>query len=91
MSPDGAARLNLLAIIAGALFIAIIGLAISILHARALARAGVESTRIDIAPRVSSRLAKVPVARHQDVAAGVTLMLMDNPELVAQRLVHHAF
>ncbi|MGC1885568.1 MAG: hypothetical protein WA709_05640 [Stellaceae bacterium] len=43
-----------------------------------------ESTRIDIAARVSSRLAKVPVARRQDAAAGATLMLMDNPELVAQ-------
>ena len=54
------------------------------MHARAPARAEVESTRIDIAARVSSRLAKVPVARRQDVAAGATLMLMDNPELVAQ-------
>lgn len=78
------ARLNLRAIITGALFIAIIGLVTGILHARAPARAEVESTRIDIAARVSSRLAKVPVARRQDVAAGATPMLMDNPELVAQ-------
>ena len=43
-----------------------------------------ESTRIDIAARVSGRLVKVPVSRGQDVAAGTTLLVIDNPELVVQ-------
>jgi HlyD family secretion protein len=43
-----------------------------------------ESTRIDIAARVSGRLAKIPVARGQDVAADATLLAIDNPELVAE-------
>src|SRR5271166_4509138 len=43
-----------------------------------------ESTRIDIAARVSGRLAKITVARGQNVAAGATLLVIDNPELVAE-------
>jgi multidrug resistance efflux pump len=41
-------------------------------------------TRIDIAARVSGRLAKISVVRGQDVAACTTLLVIDNPELVAQ-------
>jgi hypothetical protein len=44
-----------------------------------------ESTRIDIATRVSGRLAKIAVARGQNVAAGATLLVIDNPELVVER------
>ena len=43
-----------------------------------------ESTRIDIAARVSGRPVKVPVSRGRDVAAGTTLLVIDNPELVVQ-------
>ena len=43
-----------------------------------------ERTRIDIAARVSGRLAKIAVARGQDVATGATLLVIDNPELVAE-------
>ena len=43
-----------------------------------------ESTRVDIAARVSGRLAKIAVARGQNVAAGATLLVIDNPELVAE-------
>jgi HlyD family secretion protein len=43
-----------------------------------------ESTRIDIAARVSGRLAKIAVARGQNVAAGATLLVVDNPELIAE-------
>jgi HlyD family secretion protein len=43
-----------------------------------------ESTRVDIAARVSGRLAKIDVHRGQNVAAGATLLVIDNPELVAQ-------
>src|SRR3982074_535083 len=49
-----------------------------------LVQGEVESTRIDIAARVSGRLAKVPVIRGEDVAAGATLQVIDNPELVAE-------
>ena len=42
------------------------------------------STRIDIAARVSGRLAKIAVSRGQNVAAGATLLVIDNPELVAE-------
>jgi hypothetical protein len=41
----------------------------------------VASTRVDIAARVSGRLAKIPVVRGEDVAAGATLLVIDNPEL----------
>jgi HlyD family secretion protein len=37
-----------------------------------------------MAARVSGRLAKIAFARGQDVAAGATLLEIDNPELVAQ-------
>jgi HlyD family secretion protein len=79
-------RLNPRAVIAGAIFLAVIGLAIWYLARPEplLVLGEVESTRIDIAARVSGRLVKVPVSRSQDVAAGTTLLVIDNPELVAQ-------
>jgi HlyD family secretion protein len=40
--------------------------------------------RIDIAARVSGRLAKIAVRRGQNVAAGATLLVIDNPELVVE-------
>ena len=43
-----------------------------------------ESTRIDIAARGSGRLAKIAVARGQNVASGDTLLVIDNPELIAE-------
>jgi HlyD family secretion protein len=43
-----------------------------------------ESTRIDIAARVSGRLAKIEVRRGQNVVAGATLLVIDDPELVAE-------
>ena len=49
-----------------------------------LVQGEVESTCIDIAAQVSGRLVKVPVSRGQDVAAGTTLLVIDNPELVVQ-------
>lgn len=68
------------------LFVSIIGLAIWYLARPEplLVQGEVESTRIDMAARVSGRLLKIPVARGQDVAAGTTLLVIDNPELVAQ-------
>jgi HlyD family secretion protein len=79
-------RLNPRTIITGIVFIAIIGLAIWYLARPEplLVQGEAESTRIDIAARVSGRLAKIPVVRGQDVAAGATLLVIDNPELVAE-------
>ncbi|HYC15267.1 MAG TPA: efflux RND transporter periplasmic adaptor subunit [Stellaceae bacterium] len=73
-------------IVAGILFIAIIGLAIWYLSRPEplLVQGEVESTRTDMAARVSGRLAKIAVVRGQDVAAGALLVSIDNPELVAQ-------
>jgi HlyD family secretion protein len=74
------------AIIAGVLFVGIIGLAIWYLARPEplLVQGEIDSTRVDIAARVSGRLAKLGVARGQDVAAGASLATIDNPELVAQ-------
>jgi HlyD family secretion protein len=43
-----------------------------------------ESTRIDIAARVPGRLVKIAAARGQNVEAGATLLVIDNPELIAE-------
>src|SRR5258707_12637950 len=79
-------RLNPRAAITGAVFLAIIGLAIWYMARPEplLVQGEVESTRIDIAARVSGRLAKIPVVRGEDVAAGAALLVIDNPELVAE-------
>src|SRR6267154_281814 len=89
-SDEGEARptrpMNPRAIIAGVIFVIIVGLAVWYLARPEplLVQGEVESTRIDIAARVSGRLAKVAVARGQDVAAGRILLVIDNPELVAR-------
>ena len=85
-SPALRLRLDPRAIIVGVLFVAIIALAIWYLARPEplLVQGEVESTRIDMAARVSGRLAKIAVTRGQDVAAGATLVEIDNPELVAQ-------
>src|SRR6266852_1806366 len=79
-------RLNPRAVITGAIFLAIIGLAIWYLARPEplLVQGEVQSTRIDIAARVSVRLTKIAVARGEDVAAGATLLIVDSPELVAE-------
>ena len=78
--------LNPRASITAVVFLAIIGLAIWYLvrPEPLLVQGEAESTRIDIAARVSGRLAKIAVARGQNVAAGATLLVIDNPELVAE-------
>src|SRR5258707_3682693 len=80
-------RLNPRAAITGALFLAIIGLAIWYLARPAplLVQGEVESTRIDIAARVSGRLARVPVVRGEDVRAGTALLGIDKSDLVSER------
>ena len=85
-------RIEPRAIIVGVLFVAIIGVAIWYLARPEplLVQGEVESTRIDIAARVSGRLAKIAVKRGQDVATGAALLQIDNPELVAQLQEAHA-
>jgi HlyD family secretion protein len=79
-------RLNPRAVITGVLFVAIIGLAIWCLARPEplLVQGESGEQRIDIAARVSGRLAKIAVSRGQNVAAGATLLVTDNPELVAE-------
>jgi len=43
-----------------------------------------DATRIDIAARVDGRIAKRPVSRGQNVAAGEVLFEIDNPELLTR-------
>jgi HlyD family secretion protein len=86
VAPRRSLRLNPRAIVTAVLVIAIIGLAIWYLVRPdpLLVQGEAESTRIDIAARVSGRLAKIEVSRAQNVAAGVTLLVIDNPKLVAE-------
>ena len=68
------------------IFLTIIGLAIWYLvrPEPLLVQGEAESTRIDIAARVSGRLEKIAVARGRNVAPGATLLVIDNPELIAE-------
>ena len=79
-------RLNPRSLITWLIFAVIIGLAIWYLARPEplLVQGEVESTRVDIAARVSGRLAKLAVVRGENVAAGATLLVIDNPELVAE-------
>ena len=72
--------------IVGAKFVAIIGLAIWYLvrPEPLLVQREAESTRIDIAARVPGRLVKIAAARGQNVEAGATLLVIDNPVLIAE-------
>ena len=49
-----------------------------------LVQGEVDATRFDIAARVDGRVAEIPVARGQDVAAGAVLVRIDNPETIAK-------
>ena len=79
-------RLNPRSVITWFIFAVIIGLAIWYLARPEplLVQGEVQSTRIDIAARVSGRLAKLAVVRGENVAAGATLLVIDNLELVAE-------
>src|ERR1700675_1324415 len=85
-------RVDPRAMIVGVLFVVIVGLAIWYLARPEplLVQGEVESTRIDMAARVSGRRAKIAVARGQNVAAGAMLLNIDNPELVAQLQEAHS-
>jgi HlyD family secretion protein len=49
-----------------------------------LVQGEVDATRFDLAARVDGRVAKIPVQRGQDVAAGAILVTIDNPETLAK-------
>ncbi|HEX6441163.1 MAG TPA: efflux RND transporter periplasmic adaptor subunit [Stellaceae bacterium] len=84
--PPSSRQATLRGVIVAVLFLAIMGLAIWYLARPEplLVQGEVDSTRVDIAARVTGRLAKLAVARGQDVPAGATLVVIDNPELIAQ-------
>ena len=79
-------RLEPRLLITAVLFIAIVGLAIWYLlrPEPLLVQGEANSTRIDIGARVSGRLVKIAVVRGQNVKAGATLLVIGNPELVAE-------
>src|SRR5258706_5274314 len=79
-------RANPRAIILGAISVVIVGLAIWYLARPEplLVQGEAQSTRIDMAARVSGRLTKIAVVRGQDVARGATLLTIENPELLAE-------
>ena len=79
-------RFNPRAIIVGVIFVVIVGLAIWYLARPEplLVQGEAQSTRIDMAARVSGRLTKIAVVRGQDVAAGATLLTIENRELLAE-------
>jgi HlyD family secretion protein len=49
-----------------------------------LVQGEVDATRLDIAARVDGRVADIPVARGQNLAAGAVLVRIDNPETIAK-------
>jgi HlyD family secretion protein len=49
-----------------------------------LVQGEVDATRLDIAARVDGRVAEIPVARGQNVAADAVLVRIDNPETLAK-------
>ena len=79
-------RLNPRSVITWLIFAAVIGLAIWYLARPEplLVQGEVQSTRVDIAARVSGRLTKLAVVRGENVGSGATLLVIDNPELVAE-------
>jgi HlyD family secretion protein len=73
-------------IIVGVVILAIAGLSIWYLirPQPLLVQGEVDATRLDIAARVDGRVGEIPVVRGQNVAAGVVLVRIDNPETVAK-------
>ena len=74
------------AIIVAVLFVAMIGLSIWYLTRREplVVQGEVQSRTSDLAARVDGRIARIDVARSQDVKQGASLIHIDNPELIAK-------
>ena len=73
-------------LIVAALFVAMIGLSIWYLTRREplVVQGEVQSRTSDLAARVDGRIARIDVARSQDVKQGASLIHIDNPELIAK-------
>src|SRR5262249_58515793 len=73
-------------LIVGAVIAAVIGLSIFYLlrPEPLLVQGEVDATRFDLAARIDGRVADIPVARGQNVAAGAVLVRIDNPETIAK-------
>jgi HlyD family secretion protein len=82
--PPATARIP--SIIVGLIVAAIAGLSIWYLvrPQPLLVQGEVDATRFDIAARVDGRVADIPVARGENVAAGAVLVRIDNPETLAK-------
>jgi HlyD family secretion protein len=74
-------------IIVGVIVAAVAGLSIWFLvrPQPLLVQGEVDATRLDIAARIDGRVADIPVARGENVAAGAVLVRIDNPENIAKR------
>jgi HlyD family secretion protein len=73
-------------IIVGIVAAAIVALSVFYLLRREplLVQGEVDATRLDIAARVDGRVKEIPVERGQNVAAGMVLVQIDNPETIAK-------
>src|ERR1700759_4946130 len=74
------------AVIVAILFVGMIGLSLWYLSQREplLVQGEVQSRTFDLAARVDGRIARIDVARSQDLHRGDPLIHIDNPELIAK-------
>jgi HlyD family secretion protein len=84
--PPPAASNRIPSIIVGAVIAAIGTLSIYYLvrGQPLLVQGEVDATRFDIAARVDGRVAEIPVARGENIAANAVLVRIDNPETIAK-------
>jgi HlyD family secretion protein len=84
--PPPAASNHIPSIIVGAVIAAIGTLSIYYLvrGQPLLVQGEVDATRFDIAARVDGRVAEIPVARGENIAANAVLVRIDNPETIAK-------
>src|SRR5262245_30500200 len=83
---EAAKHANIPAVIVGFVIAAVAALSIYYLvrGQPLLVQGEVDATRFDIAARVDGRVAEIPVARGQNVAANAVLVRIDNPETLAK-------
>ena len=85
-APGRSASNHIPSIIVGVVIAAVATLSIYYLvrGQQLLVQGEVDATRFDIAARVDGRVAEIPVARGQNVAANAVLVRIDNPETIAK-------
>jgi HlyD family secretion protein len=85
--PEAVPSARLPAIIVGVVVAVVAGLSLwYLLRPQPLLVQGeVDATRLDIAARIDGRVAEIPVARGQNLAASAVLVRIDNPETIAKR------